>query len=327
MDEACRTPLRAGVAAAAFRPAPLLGNCHLQSVLGGLPPLRRPRASRERWELTDGDFVDLDWLLPHGDRWALVLPGLTGGLVSAYALRLLRQLAAAGFRAGLLNYRGHSGVPNRLAAGYHAGFTRDLDFVARRLERRSGPGVVIGYSLGGNLLLKWLGETGDAAPLRAAAAVSVPFELAPAAESLRAGRARAYDRYLLAGLRRYVRRKQARLPASIARVPLRTLRSIRDFDDRVTAPLHGFTGAADYYARSSCRPYLHRIRVPTLIINALDDPLVPVETVPGAEELSPSVRLELAPRGGHVGFIGGTARGRPRFWLDTRLRDFLLAFG
>lgn len=312
---------RAGtVAAADFRPAPLLAGRHLQTLLGGLPSPHRPRVARERWELPDGDFVDIDWLRPQGESWALVLPGLTGGLASAYAVRLLQRLARAGYRAGLLNYRGHSGTPNRLARGYHAGFTRDLDLVARALARRHGPGVAAGYSLGGNLLLKWLGEAGAAAPLRAAAAASVPFELAPAALSLRAGPARVYDRYLLAGLRRYVRRKHARLPAL---PPLRSLRSIWDFDEQVTAPLHGFAGAADYYARTSCRPWLGRIRVPTLIVNARDDPFVPADTLPGPEELGAAVRLELARAGGHVGFLGRGPGLLPRFWLDSRLAEFL----
>lgn len=310
---------------AGFRPAPLLGNRHVQSVLGGLPPLRRPRVVRERWELPDGDFLDLDWVRPTGTSWALVLPGLTGGPSSAYALRLLRRLARSGYRAALLNYRGLSGAPNRLAASYHAGFTRDLDLVAHRLANRYGPGMVAGYSMGGNLLLKWLGEAGTDAPVRAAAAASVPFELAPAAQSLRDGPARPYDRYLLSGLRRHVRRKQSRLAGSIVIPPLHTLRSIFDFDEHVTAPLHGFVDAADYYARASCRAWLRHIRVPTLIVNALDDPLVPVRTLPGADELGASVQLELARRGGHVGFVAWGPHARLRFWLEARLGDFLTA--
>ena len=323
MDE--RTGAPAGrIADSGFRAGRGLGNRHVQSVLGGMPGLRRPSVTRERWELDDGDFLDVDWLRPDGRAWALVLPGLTGGLGSAYAVRLLRALATAGYRAGLLNYRGHSGRPNRLATGYHAGFTRDLDTVAQRLAGKYGPGVVAGYSLGGNLLLKWLGETGDDAPVRAAAAVSVPFDLAAAAASLRAGPARAYDRYLLIGLRRYVRRKfrdRRALPMPLSE--LGGLKSIEAFDERITAPLHGFDGAADYYARASCRPWLAKIRVPTLVLNARDDPLVPADSLPAEQDLGASVTLALSDRGGHVGFIDSHGFGWPRYWLESRLLSHL----
>jgi len=320
------TPETGRIVASGFRPAAGLANRHVQSLLGGIPATRRPRVSRERWELADGDFVDLDWLATRGRRWALVLPGLTGSLASAYALRLLRHLADTGFRAALLNYRGLSGMPNRLATGYHAGFTRDVDAVTRRLAARHGPGVVAGYSMGGNLLLKWLGEAGSDVPVLSAAAVSVPFDLAAAAYNLRAGPARPYDRYLRVGLRRYVRRKFRRPAASPVALPdLRTLASIEEFDDRITAPLHGFADAADYYARSSSRRWLRHIRVPTLIVNALDDPLVPRATLPSEDELSPCVTLAVSGHGGHVGFLGRGARGLPRFWLEPYLLQHLAA--
>lgn len=311
------------VVRSAFRPAFGLGNAHLQTLFGGAPRLARPRPVRERWELADGDFVDLDWLSRSGSTWALVLPGLTGGLESAYALRLLERLAAAGFRAALLNYRGRSGLPNRRTIGYHAGFTRDLDRVAGTLGAQYGPGLVAGYSMGGNLLLKWLGERGAQAPVKAAVAASVPFELEPAAVRLRSGRARYYDRYLLKGLKNYARRKFA---AAVPPVPLPDLAgiaSIFEFDEHITAPIHGFSGARDYYSSASCRPWLRRIRTPTLIVNALDDPLIPGETLPESCELAPAVTLELAESGGHVGFLGRARSGFPRFWLDRRFTAFL----
>lgn len=305
-----------------LRPPRGLSGRHVQTILGGAPALRRLRAWRERWELPDGDFLDIDWVSRRGSDWALVLPGLTGNLGSAYAARLLRRLAAAGYRAGLLNYRGHSGIPNRLPTGYHAGFTTDLDLVARRLHARCGAGIVAGYSMGGNLLLKWLGECGADVPVYAAVAASVPFELAPAAERLRSGSARGYDRYLLGGLRRYVRRKFASVASPVALPALRRLGSIMEFDEFVTAPLHGFRGAADYYARASCGPWLRCIGIPTLIVNAVDDPLVPRETLPRPEQLAASVTLDLAVRGGHVGFVAG-GRLLPRFALDRHLLAFL----
>ncbi len=307
-----------------FRPAWGLGNRHIQSVLGGFPPAWPPRVVRERWELPDGDFIDVDWLRPEGESWALVLPGITGGLTSAYALRLLRRLAKAGLRAGLVNYRGRSGSPNRLPGSYHAGFTQDLDTLTRILATRHGPGLVAAYSMGANLLLKWLGELESAAPVRAAAAASVPFQLDATAEHLRTGSGRAYERFLMRGLRRHVHRK-ADVVSGLIPLPLvRQLRSIRDFDERITAPLHGFSDAADYYAKASCWRWLSKITVPTLVVHAWDDPLVPAATIPPKDALSPSVTLEVTDHGGHVGFLGRGSLGRPRFWLAERLASHLL---
>lgn len=306
-----------------FRPAPGLGNPHVQTLAGGLLPARMPPVNRERWELPDGDFVDIDWLEPAAPRgWALVLPGLAGNLRSPYAARIVRRLGAAGYRTGLLNYRGLSGVPNRKAAAYHAGFTQDLDLVARHLNARHGSGVVLGYSMGGNLLLKWLGESGDAAPVCAAAAISAPFRLAQSSDNLCLGPARFYGRYLTGQMLSRVRRKFRLTPP--AQMPaLEKVRSLRDFDEHVTAPLHGFAGAQDYYDRNSCIGVLSRIAVPTLILNAVDDPLIPPTSLPEAAGLSPAVTLELSERGGHIGFLARGPRGWPRFWLEDRLLDFL----
>lgn len=315
-----------GVLESDFRPARGLAGSHIQTLLGGLLPVLRPSSVwRERRELPDGDFLDLDWM-GCGPSWALVLPGITGSLHSPYAVRLIKRLAAAGYRAGLVNYRGLSGVPNRLVTAYHAGFTQDLDLVARRLAARHGPGVVVGFSMGGNLLLKWLGEAGADAPVTAAAAVSAPFRLAPAADRLFEG-AGAYGRYLLGYMRRLVRRKFAHRPPPFPLPPLAELHSLREFDERITAPLHGFAGADDYYERAGCLPWLCRIVVPTLVLNARDDPLIPRDTLPKKEELSPAVTLELSARGGHVGFVGRGRLGLPRFRLDDRLLDFLRSHG
>ncbi len=316
-------PLHGRIRTPAFRPPRGLSNPHLQTLLGGAPHLPRLHPLRERWELPDGDFLDLDWIRSAGKSWLIVLPGLTGDLDSPYAARLLKRFAAAGWRAALLNYRGLSGRPNRRAIGYHAGFTQDLDLVARRLAARYGPGVVAGYSMGGSIVLKWLGESGVEAPVTAAAAVSVPFRLAPSSDSLRDGKARGYGRYLLRGLRRQTRRKFAQVSPPFPLPPPGELKSIYDFDEHITAPLHGFAGANDYYKRASCLPFLRRIAVPTLIVNALDDPLVPREALPEAGELSPSVTLELSAHGGHVGFIGRGRFGLPRFCFNDRLVGFL----
>ncbi len=308
-----------------FRPAPGLGNAHLQTMIGGLWPARPHRKIlRERWELADGDFVDVDWFDADASRpWALILPGVAGNLNSPYAVRLLRRLTTAGYHAGLLNYRGMSGRPNRLATAYHAGFSHDLDIVARRLAARHEPGIVAGFSMGGSLLLKWLGETGRDAPVRAAAAISVPFHLLPASVKLGSGRWRIYDRYLTGYMRHFARQKFKRIAPPFPLPPLGRLRTLHEFDEHITAPLHGFAGADDYYERTSCFNALRRIAVPTLIINAMDDPLIPRATLPAERDLSPCITLELSAHGGHVGFLKRNGFGLPRFSLADHLFDFL----
>ncbi len=309
-----------------FRPAPGFAGAHRQTLAGGLwPVLRRPPLQRERWEFPDGDFTDIDWANADLDTapWVLVLPGILGNLGSPYVLHLLARLHRAGYRAGLLNHRGLSGTPNRLAPAYHAGFTQDLDLIARHLAERHGPGFVVGYSMGGGIVLKWLGEIGTDAPVTAAATVSVPFRLAPAVDTLHTGKARIYGHYLLGNMRRLTQHKFARQAAPFPLPPLGEVHTLRDFDHHITAPLHGFAGADDYYAQASSLPWLRHIAVPTLIVNALDDPLVPRTTLPTAGDLSPAVTLELAPHGGHIGFISRGRYGRPQFWLDDRLLEFL----
>lgn len=319
-------PAHGRIIDSAFRPALGLGGAHRQTLAGGLwPVLRRPPLRRERWELPDGDFTDIDWVdrAPGILPWALVLPGIFGKVGSPYAMRLLARLHRAGYRAGLLNHRGLSGTPNRFAPAYHAGFTRDLDHVARHLAEYSGPGLAIGFSMGGSVVLKWLGDSGTNVPVTAAAAVSVPFQLAPAADAIHTGAAGFYGSYLLRGLHRQAARKFSKIACSFPLPPTGNIRTLRDFDDRITAPLHGFAGADDYYEKASSLPSLNHIAVPTLIVNALDDPIVPRDSLPGPDDLSPKVTLELTRHGGHIGFIGRGCYGRPRYWLDDRLLEFV----
>ncbi len=316
-----------GVAeAAAFRAPWWLRSAHLQTLW---PALLRsgphPALERERLELPDGDFLDLDWRAR--ERTAplvLVLHGLAGSSRSPYARGMLEALAGRGWNAAVMHFRGCSGEPNRLDRSYHSGETGDLDRVIETLARRRYPALAcVGYSLGANVLLKWLGERGAGAPLAAAAAVSVPFVLACAAERLERGLSRLYRWYLLRDLRRDLRRKFSDRNAPIDLEAACTARSFRDFDERVTAPLHGFAGAEDYYARSSCRPYLAAIRCPTLIVQAADDPFLEPSAIPGADELPAAVRLEVSRHGGHAGFVTGPLPWRPRYWLEERIPAFL----
>ncbi len=275
--------------------------------------------SWERLELPDGDFLDLAWGPGEGPL-VLVLSGLEGSIRSPYARGILKALAEGGMQGVLMHFRGTSGEPNRLPRSYHSGETGDLAFVAGTLKKRfpQRPLGAVGYSLGGNVLLKWLGEGGG--PLSAACAVSVPFRLEAAAERLEQGFSRLYQWGLLRGLRRSMERKFRRIPPPFP-LDLGALKTFRAFDEAITAPLHGFGGADDYYRRASCLPYLKNIRTPTLILHARDDPFLPPAAIPKEGELSPWVTLELARSGGHVGFVEG--RLLPRYFLERRIPSFL----
>ena len=306
-----------------FRPAWWARGPHLQTLW---PSLFRRRSElnlqRHRLELPDGDFLDLAFGEGRGPT-VLVLHGLEGDLQSHYAGGMLEALHRAGFRPVFMFLRGRSGEPNRLPRGYHSGAREDLAAVLEHLA--AGPGgpalAAIGFSLGGNLLLKYLGERSQPL-LSAGVAVSVPFVLRDAMLRLDRGFSRLYQRHLLQRLKATYRVKLSRLPPGL-RVDLKAIRDFFDYDDRVTAPLNGFAGAEDYYARCSCRPFLPRIGTPTLILHSQDDPFMFPRTVPQAGELGPGVTLELARRGGHVGFLAGALPWRPEYWLETRIVGFL----
>lgn len=307
-----------------FRPAWWLPGPHLQTLWPSLFR-RRPKLdlTSRRLELPDGDFLDLAFGGEPDGPLVLVLHGLEGSLESHYAGNLLAALGRAGFRTCFLHFRGCSGEPNRLPRGYHSGETGDLQTVVAWLEREVAPvDSAIGFSLGGNVLLKWLGERGRDAAVNRAVAVSVPFVLADADRRLQRGASRPYQRHLMQRLRQSYRDKFRRIPSPLA-VNVESLHTFHDFDEHVTAPLHGFAGADDYYTRSSSRPYLRHIERPVLILHALDDPFMWPDSVPAGSELSPAVTLELSRHGGHVGFVGGAVPGRARYWLEERIVQWL----
>ena len=314
-----------------FRPAWWLPGPHLQTLWPNLVRVKPCQAlRRERLELPDGDFLDLDWTRPTDGPLVLVLHGLEGSIDSHYAAGLLRVLSEAGFEAVLMHFRGCSGEPNRLARSYHSGETGDLAQVLRLLGERfpERPMAAVGYSLGGNVLLKWLGESGGAAGVQQAVAVSVPFDLGRCADRLGQGFSRVYQAHLLKRLKRSAQRKFRELESPVDLSGIGRAQSFREFDDCATAPLHGFSSAEDYYQRCSSRPFLHRIRVPTLILHAADDPFMSSEVVPGEEDLSEAVTLELSDRGGHVGFVSGRVPLCGHYWLETRIVEHLAtAFG
>ncbi len=283
----------------------------------------------ERLELPDGDFVRLDWAGEGTGPIVIVLPGLQGGLTSHYVGRLLRACMQRGWRALVLNHRG-CGEPNRLPRGYHCGMTCDLEHLVALLRERESdvPVAVVGYSLGANIALKWVGEAGREGrevPVRAVAAVSAPLNLAKAARHLERGFSRIYQRHLLRSLYRDVEAKLRVMDCGLTITPaeLRRLNTFFKFDDRITAPLHGFASAADYYERTRTDVLLRHIQRPTLIVNALDDPFIPPSVLPTADMLSDQVMLEVVPTGGHVGFVEGRVPWRWRSWIDGRVMRFV----
>ncbi len=310
-----------------FRPAWWLSNRHLQTIWPVFCRARiRLETRRERFELPDGDFIDVDWV-GRGGPIVIVLHGLQGSAESNYARGLLQQIEARGWRGALMHFRGCSGEANRLPRSYHSGETTDIDWFARELRRREPgtPLAAVAYSLGGNVLLKWLGESGTDNPLTAAVAVSIPFELGTAADSMESGFSRIYQWYLVRKLKRAVRAKMANgsFELSLSSAELDRLRTFREFDDAVTAPMHGFRSARDYYERCSSRQFVDRIETPTLVLHAADDPLMHSGIIPQPEERSAHVAFEVSPNGGHVGFVSGPWPWSARYWLEDRIPEFL----
>lgn len=308
-----------------FRAAWWLPGPHLQTLWPNL--IRRPTKialRRERLELPDGDFLDLDWTAGESGPLVLILHGLEGSSASPYAAGMLRAVHRRGWRGVLVHARGCSGEPNRLAKRYHAGETEDLQHVVELLRARepNAPMAVIGYSLGGSRLLNWLAEPGAARPLTTAVAVSVPFDLDITANRLATGWSRLYQRHLLDRLYQAVQEKHRNMAHPLAAHLRKRPPSFRAFDDAYTAPLHGFANVSDYYRRASCGPKLKRIRTPVLIIHALDDPFMTPEVVPTPDAVSGCVTLEITPSGGHVGFVSGPP-WRPQYWLEERIPQYL----
>ncbi len=281
----------------------------------------------ERLELPDGDFLDLDWSINGSGPIVIILHGLEGSSDSKYARGLLKAVHDHGWRGVVMHFRGCSDEPNRLPRSYHSGETGDLAYVVDLLRRRepATPLFVVGFSLGGNVLLKWLGQTGAQTPVNAAVAVSVPFLLGESAKRLDQGFSRVYQWGLMRSMRDAVAEKRRRMKLPLKIEDLSALRTFRDFDEHITAPLHGFAGADDYYEHSSSRQYLKGIQVPTLIIHSRDDPFMTEAVIPQDGELSPAIELELYDNGGHVGFIGGAWPWRPEYWLEGRVLRHLVA--
>lgn len=314
-------------AACNYRAPWWLPGAHLQTIW----PLTRKgpaqRYHRVRWETPDGDFIDLDWTRPPetADEIAplvVLFHGLEGSSQSHYARALMRAVSAVGWLGVVPHFRGCSGEPNRLARAYHSGDSEEIDWILLRLRRQLGPRPLFaaGVSLGGNALLKWLGEHGDgsASVVDAAAAICPPLDLALSGHALANGFNRVYTLHFLATLKCKALEKQRRHPGLCDPQRIRSARNLYEFDDTYTGPAHGFDGAADYWRRASSKPWLRHIRRPTLLLCAANDPFVPDAALPAATDLSPAVRFECPASGGHVGFVATPWPGELG-WLPQRL--------
>jgi predicted alpha/beta-fold hydrolase len=289
---------------------------HLQTIYASLRPPPRVRMRRERWDTPDGDFIDVDFAGdPAAPRRLVLFHGLEGSADSHYARAIAAHAARQGWRIALPHWRGCSGEANRKARAYHSGDTEEVDWILRKIDSA----FVIGISLGGNALLKWLGERGDDARrlVQRAAAVSAPIDLPAAGRALDRGLNRLlYTKHFLSTLKPKSLAKLELFPGIYDAALVRAARTFRAFDDVVTAPLHGFRDVDDYWSTASSGPWLERIRVPTLLLNARNDPFLPEPALlAAARKAAPCVLLEFPRTGGHVGF------GHP--WLAQRLLNFL----
>ncbi len=289
----------------------------------------------ERWDTPDDDFLDIHRLdapaaAPRSNPRLVILHGLEGSPRSHYVRSLLAEATRRGWAADVIVFRSCGAELNRTRRFYHSGETSDLDFVIRSLAENEpdGPLAIAGISLGGNVLLKWLGERGEDVPpqVMAAAAISVPFDLERGARRIDQGFARVYQARFLATLRPKAHAKLARFPGIVDAAAVDRARTLHEFDDCVTAPVHGFRDALDYYTQSSSIGWLERIRAPTLLLSARDDPFLPPEVldeVAGIAGANPCLTTDFVEHGGHAGFVGGLLPWRPVYYAEQRSVEFL----
>jgi uncharacterized protein len=297
---------------------------HLQTAWASLRRPPRVALERQRWSTPDGDFIDVDFAGPaQAERLLVLFHGLEGGSDSHYARALAAHAVRRGWRLAIPHFRGCSGEPNQLARAYHSGDSDEIDWILRRFAREL---CVAGVSLGGNALLKWLGERGDEARglVARAVAVSAPVDLAAAGRALDRGFNRlVYTRMFLSTLKPKSLAKLEVFPGIYDPARVRDARTFREFDDTVTAPLHGFRDAEHYWGVCASGPWLERIRIPTLLLNARNDPFLPEdELLAATRKAADCVVLEFPRTGGHAGFLAGPFPGR-HSWLPERLFHFL----
>lgn len=291
--------------------------------------LRRPDVPlrRERVATPDGDFWDFDWLntpAASGAPLVVLFHGLEGSSHSQYARNLMRHLALRGWRGVVPHFRGCGGELNRLPRAYHSGDHEEIGAMLAHLRPRAdGEMLAVGISLGGSALLNWIGRAGAQAHgmLRAAVTASVPLDLMASGTAIDRGLNLVYTKHFLHTLKPKALAMADRFPGKLDRERVARVGTMWEFDDAVTAPLHGFAGADDYWTRASSKPWLAGVRIPTLVINARNDPFVPAVSLPSPDEVSPEVLLEQPAHGGHCGFMTGPVPGRLD-WLPQRVLGF-----
>ncbi len=318
-----------------FKPAWWLKGGNLQTCYPSM--FRKKSLPQGRWkrlELSDGDFLDL--FIAEPEHYAsgfsqqnapiiVLLHGLEGSIHSTYAHGLLSQFLKQGWGGVQMHFRGCSGEPNRNPRAYHSGETEDFTYVLNWLTETypKRPLAAVGFSLGGSVLLNYLGKKQTETRLKGGVAVSVPLQLDISSERINQGFSRAYQKYLLDSLREKISANVQLLERlNLSKQEVKEISSFYHFDNKITAPLHNFENADDYYQQSSARQYLKTIQKPTLIIHALDDPFMTPEVLPKEQELSEYVTLEVNHSGGHVGFVSGTNPLQPEYYLEQRIPEF-----
>ncbi len=304
-------------------------NPHFQTIWPTLFRYRpKPSYSRERIELRDGDFIDIDWCGDHNPDTpvALLFHGLEGSSNSQYIRGMVKSLVSHGWCCAAVNFRGCSGEINRLPRSYHSGATEDINEIISLLSERHPDSSLhaIGFSLGGNVLLKWCAETGRQNPLSSVIAVSVPYQLAVASATLdgKSFFSRLYRWRLLRSLKIKTLKKIQHGILEQDAAEIQRIQRLYDFDKLVTAPLHGYESADDYYKRASSYPHLDKIQVPTLLLHAEDDPFMNNSVIPEITDEMHNITLDLSPNGGHVGFFQ-PAMNNGSFWLEERISIYL----
>lgn len=314
----------------AFNPAKGLANPHLQTLLPRFlrrKPLFTPHT--QRIETPDGDFLDLAWTAPVTDTQPkqpvmILFHGLEGSFHSPYANGLLHAATQQGWLGVMMHFRGCSGEMNRKPRSYHSGETADARFFLQWLRQQlpTQPFLAVGVSLGGNMLVNYLAESGEHSELAAAQVISPPLDLAACSERIQQGFSKVYQRYLLGSMKRNLSRKITALPDAmpITHDDVEQLDTLWLFDEFVTAPLHGFKDATDYYQRCSGLPRLREVKTPLRVIHAKDDPFMTEAVIP-TEPLPPHIQYDLYQYGGHVGFVTGSWR-QPDFWLEKTVPEW-----
>lgn len=319
------------ISPSSYRAPVMFSNPHVQTVFPSV--LRRVtgiKYSRIRIDTPDGDFLDLDTSSVGSERVAIVLHGLEGDSTRSYVLGMVKALNKGGWDAAALNFRGCSGECNKKLRFYHSGDTGDLQTVISHLTalRRYTEMALVGFSLGGNVVLKYLGEQASGVPafIRRAVTISVPCDLTSSSQKLAQPVNRLYLKRFLRMLREKIRMKMALMPDLISDAGYDSIKSFKEFDDRYTAAMHGFENAEDYWEKASSKPVLHDISIPTLLINAADDPFLTEQCFPIEEaQESPFLFLEIPDHGGHVGFVTFNREGQ--YWSESRAVAFLKDHG